>query len=1008
MAQNIEIIIRAMDRATPAIRSTETSLRSLGKTSSFVGDTLKFFAQAQVFGGLMALQAGLVGSVGAGIKFNSSMELARMRWTELTGSASQGQGMVDMILRVAKETSFTTDQINNYATQLAGAGVKSKDLESKLMGLANVTAKYGLTNDQAQMAIRGYTQAIGKGKISVEELNQMQENGIPIYQILRDELGLTSAEIQGAGKDAKTSAMIIDFLNNKFLDGRGAIEAYGQTFSGRLDKMKDTFTQFAGALTQPIFEKLKQGMTDVTNYMDRVRSSMEKGKSVFASLRDAMSPEAWNVLATAMGVVASIGVFKMLSAGVPIVMRLVSAVKNGGTAFKLLRSVISPVGLAITAVSVVIGALVRSFMNAYKSSSTLRVAVAQIGDVFKVAWGGIKQFGAMLVEIAGHFTSGTSSAEIWTAVIKGISVALQVVITVIAIFADILYSIISIVAGVVKSFYALGLSIASVAKAWAGDFTGSAKLAKEASNQSKDAVDLMSQGFKNFSTWEISNKVASGMQSIGTDSATASTEFDANMLAMKSSMATHGNATALQAKQSGTSIKQALAGSTKGTASMMSGDLAQNITALNQFQARVDAWASNFRAKAKSWFIGIGQNAVQNFRQVNTQSMGALNQFQARVDAWSARFRAGASRWFQGIGARAVQNFRQVNTQSMGALNSFQARVDAWSARFRAGASRWFQGIASRASQNFRQVNTQSMAQLNSLYSRVTAKASQIKQGFVSRLSSLASEARAKWSQVKSDASNAMSTVASKISSGASRMRSSMSRGIQGIVSSARSGFNSVRSTITSAMSSATAKVTSGGSQMRSAMSNAVNSIVSAVRNGFNNVASAVSSGISRALSAVTSKIGSFRSAGAGLISALTGGITSKMNGAISAVSSLAGKLRSFLPGSDAKQGALSDLTHSGSMLPVTFAQGIAKGTRSAVGQAEMLARQIDNSLQSEVGARMFSSGNSLTIYHKHQGTVNVNGSGISQADQFVSGSIGYEVGTDGIKQAIRSRTGGR
>lgn len=239
-------------------------------------------------------------------------------------------------------------------------------------------------------------------------------------------------------------------------------------------------------------------------------------------------------------------------------------------------------------------------------------------------------------------------------------------------------------------------------------------------------------------------------------------------------------------------------------------------------------------------------------------------------------------------------------------------------------------------------------------------------------------------------------------------MRTSMSNGVKGIVSSAKSGFNSVKSAISSALSSAVSKVTSGASKMRSSMANGVKGIVSAVQNGFNTVKSAVSSGISKALGAITSKVGSFRSAGAGLINALTGGITSKIGSAITAVSGLASKLRSFLPGSDAETGALSDLTHSGKMLPVTFAQGIAKGTSSAVNQANMLARQIDTSLQSEVGARMFASGSSLTIYHKHDGTVNVNGSGLGQADQFVAGSIGYEIGTDGVRQAIRSRTGGR
>lgn len=67
--------------------------------------------------------------------------------------------------------------------------------------------------------------------------------------------------------------------------------------------------------------------------------------------------------------------------------------------------------------------------------------------------------------------------------------------------------------------------------------------------------------------------------------------------------------------------------------------------------------------------------------------------------------------------------------------------------------------------------------------------------------------------------------------------------------------------------------------------------------------------------------------AGSGFVSALSSGILNGIGKIISSVKSKLSGLRRLLPSSDAKEGALSDLTHSGKMFGVTFAKGIDQGS---------------------------------------------------------------------------------
>ncbi len=89
-----------------------------------------------------------------------------------------------------------------------------------------------------------------------------------------------------------------------------------------------------------------------------------------------------------------------------------------------------------------------------------------------------------------------------------------------------------------------------------------------------------------------------------------------------------------------------------------------------------------------------------------------------------------------------------------------------------------------------------------------------------------------------------------------------------------------------------------------------------------------------------------FWDAGSGLIDAFLGGIIAGWNTLKSGFLEIWEEVRSYLPGSDAKQGPLSDLTASGRALPRTFAHGVAETSNTPVMETTRIVRQMNNVLQ--------------------------------------------------------------
>lgn len=489
--QDVQIMVRVVNRASSQLQAVAKDAERMGH--SFKASQIAFqYLQFQAFAGLMAIQVGLVASAKAGFEFNSQMELMLMRWTNITGSAEKGQQMVDMFRKIVKETALTTEQISSFANRLLQAGIPVDDLEGKLMGLANIQAKYGLSNEEAQRFVLGFTQALSKGKLQAEEMNQMLEAGVPIYQILQDEFGWTREELHGLGKDSEKTEQALAFLNGEFLEGTTYIDDYSQTMTGVINRFKDAWVAFSGAVQEGAFDRIKETLQSFSGYLETVTEDIRSGAGVWESIWNNMSSNIQKNLTIAKNALMIFFAYNVASKLVTMGAQFMTLAQKIGT----LAGFMARLHPAVKLVTVVIGGLVLGVMKLVEWYNKLNDKFPVLQETFGIFRDSIMDMIGIIKDListafeplAESFDTNREKVIFLLEMLRAGFVVFGALIIIVGSVIDaftILYHTGNLV---VQGFILLIQMLWAVEKAMQGDFKGAMDVAKDAMTNFKDST----------------------------------------------------------------------------------------------------------------------------------------------------------------------------------------------------------------------------------------------------------------------------------------------------------------------------------------------------------------------------------------------------------------------------------------------------------------------------------------------------------------------------------------
>lgn len=231
--------------------SAKAALSSFG---SFAADSLK----------KVALVAGVVS--GAAIKmafdFNSLKEQSLIAFGTLLKSGDKAQAMFTNLQKFAAATPFELPGLIDNARQLLGVGVAADKVIPTLTALGDTAGALGINQDHFNNILLATTQAMGKGKLQGEELMQMVENGIPVWQLLSEATGKPIPELQKLSSTGKLLSK--DVLPQLFAqmekDYGGAMAKQALTLTGVWSSLKDNTKSLLGSALEPLFTTVKKGI----------------------------------------------------------------------------------------------------------------------------------------------------------------------------------------------------------------------------------------------------------------------------------------------------------------------------------------------------------------------------------------------------------------------------------------------------------------------------------------------------------------------------------------------------------------------------------------------------------------------------------------------------------------------------------------------------------------------------------------------------------------------------
>ena len=201
----------------------------------------------------------------------SKIEDAVAGFTPLVGSADKARKLINMMNIVAAKTPFEFEDISKTVGYVLPFMNGNLEDTIKLFSMLGDTAKGN--SQKLESITRGYSKALGKGKVDMESLNMIGEAGVPIIAELAKMYGVSTAKIfemsskgQIGIKDLNKVFQIMTSKGGIFFKG---MEIASQTASGKISTLKDTINLTFAAIGEKMLPVIKE-------FTDRAIAAAEK------------------------------------------------------------------------------------------------------------------------------------------------------------------------------------------------------------------------------------------------------------------------------------------------------------------------------------------------------------------------------------------------------------------------------------------------------------------------------------------------------------------------------------------------------------------------------------------------------------------------------------------------------------------------------------------------------------------------------------------------------------
>ena len=209
------------------------------------------------------------------IKTGAAFETLEARLTSLLGSTEAAKTAMVNIKALAISTPFEVSALAESFVKLTAFGLEPS--MEQMRALADTAATLGGGTEQLAGVTLALGQAWAKGKLQGDEILQLAERGVPVWDVLAQATGKNTAELQKMSEAGElgrgTILKLIDALGKM---NAGASEQMMATFSGAVSNAKDALAEFYDMIAQAgVLDFLTTQLQDLLAEFDRMKQTGE-------------------------------------------------------------------------------------------------------------------------------------------------------------------------------------------------------------------------------------------------------------------------------------------------------------------------------------------------------------------------------------------------------------------------------------------------------------------------------------------------------------------------------------------------------------------------------------------------------------------------------------------------------------------------------------------------------------------------------------------------------------
>jgi tape measure domain-containing protein len=209
------------------------------------------------------------------LRVNREMEDLRATLKSVTGSSEAAIDAFDQIQDFARETPFQIQELTQTFIKLKSFGIEPTN--QVMLAITNQASKLGASTETLNGITLALGQAWAKGKLQGEEILQLVERGVPVYEILAQATGKNSAELQKMAEKGELGRAVIQQLIVKMGElASGANAEAINTISGSVSNLSDAWTRFEDNLLDSDAENaIKRFTTNAASNINALADALE-------------------------------------------------------------------------------------------------------------------------------------------------------------------------------------------------------------------------------------------------------------------------------------------------------------------------------------------------------------------------------------------------------------------------------------------------------------------------------------------------------------------------------------------------------------------------------------------------------------------------------------------------------------------------------------------------------------------------------------------------------------